>query len=423
MIPVETDDILQEELNEARNNVVRNFAKHPECMDSERKVRALILDSMPELKAQKNILFFLYKEGFVDKIRYGGSYLETASRYRHILTDDCGYSQDVSVWCIETWILILSDALGILEKRADTLKDALDDIDVPHAVVLVKGAYERLLEEIKNLKALIIALTTERDDLKYHICKDLEVEYNNRIGELEVQVLIAKLHVLELKRTIDIYQSFINRQEKKSVKTAEKQAKKEYEKFAEDLKKKAEEAKKANKYKQDKDEQEKEWEKEQEERDGDRKKRYKSRTDEMKAIYRKIVKALHPDMNPDQTEEEKELFKEAVEAYDESDLSRLREIEAMLDEGKLDITGDDKEKDIEHLKEIIEGLKLRVDSLQEEIEAIKGSFPYVLKDFLDDEEAVAERQKELADLLNEYDKQAKELEERLEKMKSESGKK
>ena len=34
--------------------------------------------------------------------------------------------------------------------------------------------------------------------------------------------------------------------------------------------------------------------------------KFKSRSDELKTRYRKIVKCLHPDMNPEQTETEKE---------------------------------------------------------------------------------------------------------------------
>ena len=52
--------------------------------------------------------------------------------------------------------------------------------------------YESLLEEISELKALIISLVAERDELKFHICRDLAAEYNSRIGVLEFQVMTAK---------------------------------------------------------------------------------------------------------------------------------------------------------------------------------------------------------------------------------------
>ncbi len=288
-------------------------------------------------------------------------------------------------------------------------------------IITAKSEYERLLEEISELKALIITLTAERDELKYHICRDLAAEYNTRIGILELQALTAKLQVLELKRTIEIIQAAINRQERKSEKKARQQAREEYRQFEEDLNRKAEEAKNTDRYKEDASKKEEEWQQEQAERarnegSEDRTERYKSRTDEMKALYRKIVKAFHPDMNPDQTDEEKALFQEAVDAYNNGDLDKLREIAAMIDEGNIgkDIT--DSPKDIARLKEIIEGLKHRVEMLREEIESIKTSFPYTMKEFLADEDAVYERQKELTELISEYAKQARELEERLTSM-------
>ena len=296
------------------------------------------------------------------------------------------------------------------------------------ALTVVKSEYKRLLEEINTLKAVITALTSERDELKYHECRELLSEYNSKIGELEIQVLNAKLNVLRLKRMIEILQAQINRQEKVSEESAEEQVEQEYKEFEEDLNRKAEEARNSGKYKEEEKKKEEEWEREQEQEqeqgqeqeeivDSEKRKKYKSRTDEMKALYRKIVKALHPDMNPDETEEEKRLFNEAVEAYNMGDLEKLREISALIDEGKISETPIDiSEEDVEKLREIVDGLKLRVEELTKEIEEIKTTFPYTMKDFLHDDKAVKKKQKELNDLLYEYDKQAEELDRRLSEM-------
>ena len=45
-----------------------------------------------------------------------------------------------------------------------------------------------------------------------------------------------------------------------------------------------------------------------------------------KELYRKIVKKLHPDMNPDVTEHELELFHRATKAYEEGDIMTLQAI-------------------------------------------------------------------------------------------------
>lgn len=413
------------DLNDARIILIDNFKNNPDCLLDEQSSRALIMDSIPELCAEKNILIVLYHAGLVDEIKNSNDPFILKNKYKLILTKEFGYSERISLWCIETWLLIVL-GLSFDEISEDNIN--YDNSDKNKAIVVAKSEYERLLEEISNLKALITSLTAERDELQFHECRDLAAEYNRKIGELELKVLNAKLNVLRLKRMIEILQSQINRQERKSEKKAKEQANQEYKKFEDNLNRKSEEARNANQYKEEEEQKEEEWEKESEAQDeseqektddskSDKKRRYKSRTDEMKALYRKIVKALHPDMNPDETDVEKEMFNEAVDAYNKGNLSKLREIAALIDEGKIKETPYSVSKeDIEKLKEIIEGLKLRVEELISEIENIKNTFPYNMKEFLSNETAVSERQSELQTMLKEYEELEEELEKRFSQM-------
>ena len=408
------------ELDEARAILIKNFIEYPECADNEQAARGLVMDSIPKRQAEKNILITLYHEGFVDELRQSEDVQLLCGRYRIILTNEYGYSETIAVWCIDTWRMIIVGILG--KKTPESKKEG--DIWENHSsydLLTVKSEYERLLEEINNLKSVIIALTAERDDLKYHICRNLAAEYNNRIGEIELQVLNAKLRVMELKRTVEILQAWINRQERASEKKAREQAKEEYREFEEDLNRKAQEARNANQYREDEAQKEEEWESEQEEKEqsGDNGsfRKYRSRSDEMKALYRKIVKALHPDMNPDVTDDMKRMFQEAVDAYNGGLLEKLREIAALIDEGNLnggELT--DSTENIDKLTDIIEGLKLRIDELMDEIENIKSSFPYTMKEFLEDDKKVAKKQRELTKLLYEYNEQITELEKRIDEM-------
>ncbi len=127
-----------------------------------------------------------------------------------------------------------------------------------------------------------------------------------------------------------------------------------------------------------------------------------------KELFRKIVKKLHPDMNPDITEREKELFSKAVKAYQDGDLVTLQEI---YDE----VFGDgsdappDKEMTYPELVELRDKLQSRIKEVKEEIDIIKESFPYTSKEFLDDEEAVAARQQELEEQIHQYEETWKNL--------------
>lgn len=113
--------------------------------------------------------------------------------------------------------------------------------------------------------------------------------------------------------------------------------------------------------------------------------------DKIKRLYRKIVKRLHPDVHPNLTEHEKDLWNRAVKAQQEGDLAGLEKI---WDE----LSGMDAPEDIfedtpegrEKLRELLEKLKIRLRLLELEINHIKTEFPYKLKSFLEDPIAVEE---------------------------------
>lgn len=404
------------ELDEARKILIEYFEKDPGCLEFDKRICAVVMDLMPELKAERNVLLALCRAGYVGELKQVDDPVIIRQKYQLILTKELGYAEDVSTWCVDTWMIVVSKVSGN-EKRIKEEYNVDDLSEIGTDLVVVKSEYERLLAQIGELRAIITSLTAERDELAYHECRELAAEYDKKIGQLELLVLSAKLKVLKLKRIIEIIQSQINRQERKSEKKAEEQVEKEYKHFEEEFNKKAEEAKKANQYKEDEDKREEEWRREQEETASEKRKKYKSRTEEMKALYRKIVKALHPDMNPDETEAEKQMFKDAVDAYDNGDLRKLRELTALIEQGKISETPYNlSEDEIEKLKEIIEGLKQHIESLREQIDEIKNSFPYNMKDFLHDEEAVTKRQGILNKLLEQYDELAEELKERLAKM-------
>ena len=119
----------------------------------------------------------------------------------------------------------------------DRKKQAMTDTIIP-----VRSEYEKLLEEVHNLRAHVIELMAHRDDLRYHICPALQAKYDEKIGSVERELLAAQMYLKEKQRIIEILQAQLNRQEEPSMKEAEKKAHEEYRAYEEDLKKKAEEA-------------------------------------------------------------------------------------------------------------------------------------------------------------------------------------
>ena len=109
-------------------------------------------------------------------------------------------------------------------------------------IIPVRSEYEKLLEEVRKLRARVIELTALRDDLLYHICPALQAKYDEKIGSVERELLAAQMYLKEKQRIIEILQAQLNRQEKPSMKEAEKKAHEEFRAYEEELKRKAEEA-------------------------------------------------------------------------------------------------------------------------------------------------------------------------------------
>jgi hypothetical protein len=94
-------------------------------------------------------------------------------------------------------------------------------------------------------------------------------------------------------------------------------------------------------------------------------------SDDIKTLYRKIVRALHPDRGRDMSLTEKDLWQQTMAAYAEEDLEKLRTI--LL---RLEGTGDLKVSDFESIGAIMELAR----ALQEEFEAANQHKNRVKKD-------------------------------------------
>ncbi len=269
-------------------------------------------------------------------------------------------------------------------------------------LILSQSEYEHLLEEIHKLQARITELTALRDDLVYHVCPALQAEYDEKIVSLERELMAANMYLKQMQRTVEILQAQMNQQQEPSMEKAEEQAKKENKEYEDDLNRKAEEAREFKKKweesqwskydRQEKETREKE-QKEKKQTENEQKEEEKEETaaDKIKGLYRKIVKRLHPDVHPNLTEHEKELWNRAVKAQQEGDLSQLEKIWDELSgmDAPEDVF-DDTPEGRERLRELLEKLKTRLRLLELEIEHIKADFPYKLKSFLEDPAAVEE---------------------------------
>lgn len=260
--------------------------------------------------------------------------------------------------------------------------------------IIVLPEHENLKKEVEKLRAEIPMMVLERDNLRYVECRNLETAYMIAVGGLEHKAFEAQCVVLRLKRKAELIQAKLNRQEKIIVSNIDNLLDTEFAEYQEKLNEQIEKMNEAIKY-------------------SNAERLTKEETKELKKLYSGIVKAMHPDLHPGQTQAEKDLFINAIKAYKNGDIETIRLIYTMQGEFPLPNTKEDATKALFREKE---RLKKVVDGIKKEIEDIKSSFPYTMQEFLNDKDKVDAKKNELKEIIERYQEMAKMYDERIKEM-------
>ena len=246
--------------------------------------------------------------------------------------------------------------------------------------VIVFPDFEKLKSEVEKKRTELSMLLLERDELQFVICKNIETEYMLKLGSIEYKAYEAQCAALRLKRKIDLIQAKKNRQEKIIISAIEETLDEEFAEYQKQLDEqidKVNAAIKRSKAEVLADEENK----------------------ELKKLYRKIAKALHPDINPDVSEAQVQLFDNAVSAYKSGDLGTLRIISEMVGNNPLPEQHKDAMTQLVEERERLEGL---LESIRESIENIKSEYPYTMKDILEDTKKTEQKKQELESVIEQY---------------------
>ena len=264
----------------------------------------------------------------------------------------------------------------------------------------------RLRIEIKALREILAALVLKRDNLLLVESKELESLYMKELGYLELEVYAAESNLRYLQRKYEMMQAAMNRQEPIDTREIEKKLNEKAEEFRkvyEEFRKKAAEAEESVRKRRKNAENAAEGLGKEEEKkekagaeDGEGKEKQlppgeEEKTDQetdaeekgvsrLKKLYRKIVKAMHPDLHPDQDEKTKELFKRAMAAYEAGDLQTLEEIAQIID-------GEEPENEEDLLAALLkekERLLSLIRGVRAQITLILSRYPFTKKELLDD---------------------------------------
>lgn len=248
--------------------------------------------------------------------------------------------------------------------------------------ITLSPEFEALKTEVEKLRTELSMLLLERDELVLVECKNIEMEYMLALGNLEYKAYELQCDVLRLKRKAELIRARKNRQEEIVISEIENTLDKE---FAEYQAKLDEQINKIN----------------------DALKRSKcevlsdEESKELKKLYRSVVKSLHPDLHPDISEAKIDLFNNAVSAYKDGDLNRLRIIAEMVAEPVFPDHNEDGMTVLEKEKDRLAGL-IRI--LNDEIKKTKSEFPYNVKSIIQSEEKIAEKRAELEEAIAQLEK-------------------
>ncbi len=250
--------------------------------------------------------------------------------------------------------------------------------------IILFPEYDKIKKNVEKLRTELSMLVLERDELLYTECKNLEMKYMLVLGALEYKAYEAQCRALRFKRKLELIRARKNRQEKIILSEIEEILDSEFKEYQEELNmqiNKMNEALERSKGKLLTDEESK----------------------ELKRLYRIIVKKLHPDMNPNISEEQLRLFINAVEAYKSGSLESMRIIYDMLGDDKPDIY---EENAMEKLLNEQKRLEEAIDKVKTSITHIKEEYPYTIKDILNDSEKIEEKKTELNKITEQYKEMA-----------------
>lgn len=259
---------------------------------------------------------------------------------------------------------------------------------------------EKLLAEIQALREALTSLLIERDRLVLVECKELEAAYLSEFGALNAEIYEADGELRYLRRKLEMLQAEANRSKQADPEAVEATLKIEYEAFKkafEDFVHKVYEAERHSAKRRAEAEQQPQSAKETKEK--------KDRARKLKKLYRDVVKAMHPDLHPNQDEQTKDLFKRAILAYKDGDLKTLSEISGALGaEGSIGAA-----YRLEELRREKRRLLTMIRSVQVEIQTVKSKYPYTKKELLEDPGRLEQEKTALRSLLEQLKQSAEEL--------------
>ena len=261
-----------------------------------------------------------------------------------------------------------------------------DSPDIPIAANQESTDWETLAslqEKVASLQQELLDLVGEHDHLRYVICVNIENDYMLKMGYLEVKAFELQLTFSRMRREISMIQACINRGEPVQPTVIQERLEAEFASFQAKLTEQLNQLDRAL---------------------GRAKADCLSEEEmkERKQLYRQLVKAWHPDMNPNLGPEYAQLFERAVQAYRSGDLVTIR-ILAVIQGGQDPEVNREESDSLSYWQTKFEETKDLIANYRERMATIRQSYPYLYLEILEDDQRLRERQEEYEELIQQYE--------------------
>ncbi|MGC9354281.1 MAG: J domain-containing protein [Mariniphaga sp.] len=231
---------------------------------------------------------------------------------------------------------------------------------------------KELTIQLEQLRLEFVNLFTRHKDMVENESAILTSLYLQKLGNLQLELLQKQTEVARLKMKMNLVQAAINRDEQPNLQAIENLVNAQMQDYYAQIEAQAaalNEAREVLSHLISEEE-----------------------TAKLKEIFRVLCKKLHPDLNPNQTEEEKDLFVRVKSAYDLNQLAELQRILLYLENSKKEklplVSIDEKQEQIRHLEE-------NIASLKSKIEQLKQNFPFTIEELIFNNDYISQRQEEI----------------------------
>ena len=237
--------------------------------------------------------------------------------------------------------------------------------------IFISPEQTKLEDEYHILKDQYVQYMTDREILLQCGKPQLEALYMVKIGERQYELMQLQLEVKQLKRNIELSIIQLNHNQTIDWIKIEKQVQSEFKAEKERILQEANRIEQANFLLANLETAE--------------------NTAELRSLYRRLAKILHPDLNPNINQQQIELWYAVQEAYQQSNLIALRSLEIISN----DISDKKIILDTAFLLSKIELMRNGIRKLLDQIERITLQFPFSIEKQLKDDSWVEEQCKNI----------------------------